>query len=76
MEVAELFLNVLRTNEHLYPGTRWTERRLAHLGTDRVSLVHSSDYVGIHVLSEFETAARLLKQAEIKRFLGRTKARR
>ena len=76
MEVAELILNVLLTNEHLYPGTNWAARRLQYSQNDRLSVAYSTDHVGTLLLEEFDTAVRLLKSAQVKRFFGLTKARR
>jgi hypothetical protein len=76
VEVAELLLNVLLTNEYLHAGARWPERRRVHLENDRVSVAFSSDHVGYVMLKEFDIAARLLKPVENKRFFGLTRARR
>lgn len=75
VDVAELILNVLRTNEHLYPEERWVERRLTHLADDPILSWFGEEAYG-SVVKEFFTAARLLKPAEAKKFFGLTKARR
>ena len=76
LDVVDLFLGVLQTNEYLYSDIRWMKRRLEYLESDRISVAHSSDHVGHDILMEFETAARLLKPADTRQLLGLTKARR
>ena len=76
LDVRELLLSVLRTNEYLHPGARWPERRRVHLENDRISVAFSSDHVGYVIIKEFDIATRLLKPVEAKRYFGVTKARR
>jgi hypothetical protein len=76
LDVRELFLSVLQTNEYLHPGPRWAERRRVHLEHDRISVAFSSDHVGYMLMKEFDIATRLLRPIEVKRYFGLTRARR
>jgi hypothetical protein len=76
VEVAELFLNILQTNEYLYPDVRWFPLRRQYAHNDRTAVAFSTDTTVYYLMREFEAVVNLLKPAQAQRFLGLTKARR